>query len=244
MAELEGASTSASASARPHAPGAEPTAAATQFSVLVRALLSVGLVLGLSSVATLASWQTSTTISPGPLSAGELTILHSGVDFGDTTMVLPAQNLHHLLPGENAAFTFTVTNASASDVPAKLSIDAWATGQAKTPMRILFYEGGTASNTPVGGGDNAKNVGITAGTVRGGSCSGTQVSQGVRAFGTEASPTEMIAPDKQPMLQPGETKRFCYLIGIGLGELSSPSSPEIGTSMTLYFTVHGTQVRQ
>lgn len=220
-----------------------PTVSTGRFGVLLRALLSVGLVLGLSSVATLANWEATVSVTPGALSTGELTLLHSGEDFGETTMILPAQNLQHLLPGERAAYTFTVTNAATSDVAASLSIDAWATGHAKEPMRILFYEGGSASNAPVAGGDNANKVAITAGTYRGGSCSGTLISQGIRPFGTEAAPSEMIVASKRPVLQPGQSTTFCYVLGVGLDELSAPTSPDIGTAMTLFFTVRGSQVQ-
>lgn len=142
----------------------------TFFTVLrsarTRALLSLGIILGLTSVSTMAFWTDQAVLNSGPIQSGMLNLQLDGAENIPTSTKLAITNM---IPGESVAATIRVDRASNS-IPFTYSASAVTTNTngLATALRFKVFTGGTAGA-----------VSTTATGIRTQPCSGTQVSGGV-----------------------------------------------------------------
>ena len=130
-------------------------------STRVRALLSIGIVLGFGAVGTLAYWTDSATLTGGTFQSGKLDLkLNGGDSFANTTFTAP-----NLQPGESIASSFPVNNAGTID----FNFTATGISSGGTAPYLLF----TVKTT-----STASNLGTATAGDRVGTCSGTATAFG------------------------------------------------------------------
>jgi hypothetical protein len=162
----------------------------------VRAVLALGVLLGASPVATLASWQSARTVDVGSFLTGNLdlrlrdasTTVGTGGTFVNVDLA-PAG----LVPGESVAASFPVRNDGTTAFTWLAT--ATASGSLAPGLTFTTYVGGTATN------------GVSLLDVRTGSCGGTASTSGQTLNGT--SKTVVTA---QPSLAPGASRQVCVLM--------------------------------
>jgi predicted ribosomally synthesized peptide with SipW-like signal peptide len=122
--------------------------------VRVRALLSLGVALGIGSVGTFASWTDDVTITGTTFTAGTLDLQVNNVDsYATTSLSMPA-----MVPGNTSAEILTVKNNGT--VPAKYTLTGGLTGTyaadyntaGATGLLLTIRLGGTKSGTTCTGG--------------------------------------------------------------------------------------------
>lgn len=217
------------------------------FSVFVKLLLCVGMLLGLVNVQTLASWSTASTVETGALDAGTLDVTINGKLAGQVNLngstIETSWKIERMLPSERIPLEFTVKNASTGNATAKINVGAWASGALGPDLRLLFYQG---SAVPAGlaPGDNAKLTNIDARTFRMGSCTGTDLGGTWLLFGASAAGANKTFMDaaEQPELAPGDSVTFCAIVAVDTNTNVSANSPVRGSTGTLHFPIYGKQV--
>ena len=131
----------------------------------VRALLSLGLLLGITQVGTLASWTDSATVQGGNLSSGTLDLTvgeasanqlsGSGGTWTHTTLALAA-----MAPGESVARSLTVGNGGSVALTYNATV-VTSNNDLQTGLQLTVVEGATVANT-----------GTQAANNRAGTCTG------------------------------------------------------------------------
>lgn len=128
-------------------------------SARLRALMSLGMVLGLGAMGTLAVWSTSATATSGEFVTGSVDIKLDGNDGlqADTykinfpvTPLLPGQSTAKLIPVQNRGtlpFNYGVTVVGSGALPAALSLSARSDATVNVGATSLTCTGGTAQNT-------------------------------------------------------------------------------------------------
>ncbi|MFC8527452.1 TasA family protein [Nocardia sp. NPDC057227] len=136
-------------------------------SARVRALLTLGIVLGLGTAGTLAAWSDSATATSGTFSIGTLDLR---VD--DTKeLALPALALTGMLPGESVAAQLTAQNRGTIPLTYTMAASTPAGSAALAGyLQISIHPGGAASNAAANG-------------MRTGTCSGTRLAQATLTAG-------------------------------------------------------------
>ncbi len=131
-------------------------------STRTRALLSLGIVLGLTSVSTLAFWTDEAQLNTGTIQSGMLNLQIDGAENVPTSTKLAITSM---IPGESVAATIRVDRASNS-IPFTYSATAVTTNTngLATALRFKVYTGGTAGT-----------VSTNANGIRTQACGGTQV---------------------------------------------------------------------
>ena len=123
-------------------------------SVRVRALLSLGVALGIGSVGTFASWTDDVTVTGATFTAGTLDLQVNNVDsYATTTLTMTA-----MIPGNTSSEVLTVKNNGT--VPAKYTLTAGLTGTnaadyntaAANGLLLTIRLGGTKSGATCTGG--------------------------------------------------------------------------------------------
>ena len=197
----------------------------------VRALLSLGLLLGISQVSTLASWTDSATVQGGSLSTGtlDLTVGESapnqltgqGGTWTHSTLTLGA-----MAPGESVARALTVGNGGsvALTYAATVTTSTNELYNVSAPgLQLTVLDGGTPTNT------GAQATNNRTGTCTGGSAtalSNTNVS-------TTASPLH----GSTASLASGASRTYCVLARLAT---SAPNAMQ-GKSPFLTFTFSAQQ---
>lgn len=124
------------------------------FSVRVRALLSLGVALGIGSVGTFASWTDDVTVSGTTFTAGTLDLQVNNVDsYATTTLTMTA-----MVPGSTSSEVLTVKNNGT--VPAKYTLTGGLSGAnaaeyntaASNGLLLTIRLGGTKSGATCTGG--------------------------------------------------------------------------------------------
>lgn len=124
------------------------------FSVRVRALLSLGVALGIGSVGTFASWTDDVTVTGTTFTAGTLDLQVNNADsYATTTLSMTA-----MVPGTTSSEVLTVKNNGT--VPAKYTLTGGLTGThaadystaAANGLLLTIRLGGTKSGTTCTGG--------------------------------------------------------------------------------------------
>lgn len=137
-----------------------PAGAGGRWSV-ARAVLSLGLVVGLGAVGTLAYWSDTATLSGGGFEAGVLDLKLSGADTLDLTATF---KLATMVPGESVAALVAVQNSAPSSVTFNYTATGLASGGLAPYLIFEVFLGGTHSNTTNGSG---LRVGACTGTTTG-----------------------------------------------------------------------------
>jgi predicted ribosomally synthesized peptide with SipW-like signal peptide len=123
-------------------------------SVRVRALLSLGVALGIGSVGTFASWTDDVTVTGTTFTAGTLDLQVNNADTYTTTSL----SMSAMVPGSTSAEILTVKNNGT--VPAKYTLTGGLTGAnaadfntaAANGLLLTIRLGGTKSGTTCTGG--------------------------------------------------------------------------------------------
>jgi len=142
-------------------------------SVPIRALLSLGIVLGIGATGTLAYFTDDATLTTGSFTSGKLDLtLDQGTSSTTTgqggTLAKTALGIAAMIPGESVAADVVVKNNAGVAFGYKASgkLDAGSTFPTTAPVKLTFLVyAGTASNT-----------GTQAAGTRTGSCTGTLVA--------------------------------------------------------------------
>ena len=130
------------------------------WSVRIRALLSLGVVLGFGAVGTAAYWTDQATLAGTTFTAGTLDLKLDGNLAGPGgSYTKTSLGITNLIPGESVAVTVSVQNAGT--VGFKYTAKAYNTGDLSSGLRWTVVANSTASNS-----------GTEAAGTRAGSCCG------------------------------------------------------------------------
>lgn len=169
-------------------------------SAQVRALLSLGLLLGVGSVSTMASFSDDATMSAGSFATGTLDVrlnantnnVGQGGTFANTTFAVP-----DLVPGESLASSFPVRNDGSVPFKYTATATAAAAGTNLAPaLKFTTYLGGTASNG-------------TTGTLRTGSCTGIAATSSQTLSATAST---VVGTAQQ--VNVGASQSVCVLVSL------------------------------
>lgn len=190
-----------------------------------RAVLGLGIALGLTSVNTLAYWTDEAAMTTGQIQSGSLDLLIDGQLSGQGGSVTrSAINASSMLPGESFAFTVPVQRAPNT---AGFAVTATATsaGALAAHLRWSVHEG-TAGTQTVG-----------ANSIRSNTCGGTQLSDNV-ALGASG---QVVIPTTNPVNLGGATltKNLCIRVTL---PSSAPNAAQ-STSATATFNLTATQLQ-
>jgi predicted ribosomally synthesized peptide with SipW-like signal peptide len=194
----------------------------------IRALLSLGIVVGLGAVGTLAYWTDDATITSSSFSTGTLDVAlndgligpaNNGGTISDTTFTLS-----DMIPGESFARTVKVGNAGS--VRLNYTAKAWNSGTLASGLRWTVVAGSTASNS-----------GSTAAGNRTGACSvGTTTATDVTLGTTSGTATTVIAT-KRP-INVTSFENVCVIAKVD----SAAGNALQGTSASATLIFNGTQI--
>ncbi|AYA23741.1 SipW-dependent-type signal peptide-containing protein [Rhodococcus rhodochrous] len=166
---------------------------ATAAGIRLRAILSLGIVLGLGATGTLASWANSTTATSGVLSTGTVDLrVNSVKTFSFTDLALSG-----MLPGESRAAVLQVQNTqSTMDVRYTMSAATPAGSPALASLlQVRVHSGGTPTNSTTGG-------------LRTGNCAGgSPISSG---FLTPGGSTPLIS-GQRPLAARVGVETLCFI---------------------------------
>ncbi len=196
----------------------------------VRALLSLGIVVGLGAVGTLAYWTDDATITSSSFSSGRLDVtlndqLAGAVNNGGTTSDVDFK-LAEMIPGESFARTVKVGNAGT--VGLTYTAKAWNTGTLASGLRWTVVAGSSASNT------GTLAAGDRVGTCSAGTTTATTVTLGTSA----GTATTVITPKRTINATAPTFENVCVIAKLD----SSAGNALQGTSASATFTFNGTQL--
>lgn len=147
----------------------------SRISVRLRALLSLGIVLGFGSVSTLAYWTDTATMNTGAITSGSLDLQLSGNLAGQGgTWNNSSFAFANMIPGESFALTVPVQRA-ANSAPFTYTATGAASGGLASHLRWTVTAGSAGSQT------------VSANGVRTQSCGGTTLASNVTLGGTAAN---------------------------------------------------------
>lgn len=190
-------------------------------STRTRALLTLGVVLGLGSVSTLAYWTDQATVNTGTFSSGTLNLKVNGDEGNPTPYAWTTFNASNLVPGESVAASFNVQNTGS--VPFTYTATATASGALAPNLRFTVRTGATASTS-----------GTEAANNRVGSCTGgTAQTAGVTLSGSATS----VAPNAEQVAASG-SQTFCVIATLDAGTPVSAG----GNSASATFVVNAKQL--
>lgn len=145
-------------------------------SARIRAVLSLGIVLGLTSVSTLAYWTDEAQMTTGTIQAGSLDMLiNNNLPGQGGTWANSAMTASNMIPGDSFAFTVPIQRAPNTAAFA-VTATGTASGELAPHLRWSIHEGTAGTSTT-----------NTATGIRSNTCSGTQLSSNVALSGTAAT---------------------------------------------------------
>lgn len=196
------------------------------WSVRIRALLSLGVVLGFGAVGTAAYWTDQATLAGTTFSAGTLDLKLDGNLAGQGgSYTKTSLGITNMIPGESVAVTVAVQNVGS--VGFKYTAKAYNTGGLSSGLRWTVVANSTASN-----------AGTEAAGTRAGSCSGgTTTASAVTLSTNSGSPTTVIGTARTLAATSG-SEDVCII-----GALASSADNSLqGTSATGTFIFDAVQV--
>lgn len=195
-------------------------------STRTRAILSLGMVLGLTSVSTLAYWTDEAQLTTGTIQAGslDLLILDGRLDGQGGSVTNTAMSATAMIPGESFAFTVPVQR-KANTAGFALTATGTAAGGLSPHVQWSVYEGTAGTQT------------TNANGIRSNTCSGTQLSTNVTLDGT-AKP---LIPTATPVNLGGTTfsKNLCFRVAMPAGTGNTAQ----GTTGTATFSLTANQLQ-
>ena len=194
----------------------------------LRGILSLGILVGLGGIGTLAYWTDDATVTTGSFTSGTLDVtlndaLAGQANNGGTTADA-AFALTDLIPGESVARTVKVGNAGS--IPLAYTAKAWNTGALAVGLRWTVVAGSTSSN-----------AGTVAAGNRTGSCSsGTTTATNVTLGTASGSATTVLTPNRT--IATGAFENVCVIATLDSGAGNSLQ----GASASATVTFNGVQV--
>jgi alternate signal-mediated exported protein len=197
----------------------------------IRAVLGLGILLGVSQVGTLASWTDSATIQGGTLTSGTLDLL-VGENVADQlvgqggTWVHASLSLNGMVPGESVARMLTVKNGGSArlNVNGTLATDTNALTGSNTGLQVTVVQDATS----------ATNSGAVGNNDRTGVCVGGTATQ---LTGNSVSTASLPLLSGPVSLPSGAEKKYCVMAKLAN---SSPDGMQ-GKSVTLTLTFNAGQ---
>ncbi len=193
----------------------------------VRALLSLGLLLGISQVGTLASWTDSATVQGGGFTSGtlDLTVGESsanqlsgqGGTWTHTNLTLSA-----MAPGESVAKLLTVGNGGSVALTYNATV-VTTNNDLQNGLQLTVIDGATVGNT-----------GTQAANNRAGTCTG---GTGTSLTNTNVSTTASSLHSSAVALATGVTRTYCVRVALAS---SAPNSMQ-GKTTNLTFSFNAQQ---
>jgi predicted ribosomally synthesized peptide with SipW-like signal peptide len=129
-------------------------------STRARALLTLGMVLGLGAMTTLAYWTDTATVTTGSFTSGTLNLKVDGNEGNPTAYSLTTFTAANLVPGESVAGSFAVQNTG--NVDFTYTATGTATGALAPSLRFTVKTGATSSTTGSAGSRVGSCTGGTA----------------------------------------------------------------------------------
>lgn len=193
-------------------------------STRTRALLSLGIVLGLTSVSTLAFWTDEAQLSTASIQSGMLNLQLEGAENLPATTKLAITGM---IPGESVAATIRVDRA-ANSIPFTYGATAVTTSSnaLATALRFKVYAAGSAGNV------------TTTNGLRTQTCGGTQIWGGTA--GLAWSPAANVITNRASALSTTPTQagvvseNLC--IQASLPSATGNDAQSLSTAATLTFT--------
>jgi predicted ribosomally synthesized peptide with SipW-like signal peptide len=161
-------------------------------SARVRAILSLGIVLGFGVTATLAQWTDTANVTTGTFTAGSLDLQIDGNQGKPAAYAKTALAMPDMYPGASVAAMLAVQNKSSA---AKLTytMTGSATGTLGAALKLKIFTGGTAAN--------ANGVGT---------CDGTQVGSEISLSNTAG--TAIISTERGPLAASTGVENLCFRV--------------------------------
>lgn len=186
-------------------------------SVRVRALLSLGVALGIGSVGTFASWTDDVTVTGTTFTAGTLDLQVNNVDsYATTTLSMTA-----MVPGSTSAEVLTVKNNGT--VPAKYTLTGGLTGTNAADFNTAAANG-LLLTIRLGGSKS------------GATCTGGTALVTDQALTSTTTTTILARRPTTALTASGGTESLCFQVKLSD---TAPSSLQ-GKSATATFTATGT----
>lgn len=183
----------------------------------IRALLGLGLLVGLGQVGTLASWTGEAAVTAGSIQTGTLDLGLNGALAGPGgTWVNTSLTTTDFYPGESTARQITVTNLGTTAL--EWTASAQAAGAATSWMQVGVYPAGEASNQGYIG-------------ARSGSCTGTSTFSGALS----STPSTVVGSPQA--LAAGASQTLCLRIAM---PATTPGTAA-GTSATMTLIIAARQ---
>lgn len=206
----------------------------------VRAVLSLGIALGLGAVGTMAFWSSTDSVDSGSVTAAQLDVTVNGNLAGaasrDGQVTEVSWAMNQILPGERRAVSFTVANNGVGNIPFDLRLNGYTNGTLGDRLRFTLYDGGTAVNS--GGSLTAP----TQNQYRTGVCQGgTQVGPSFVAVGGSAA-TSTVLDSTKLQLNVGQSHTYCAVIALDSGPSTFNNTSLWDTKATAVFVVRATQL--
>ncbi len=178
----------------------------------LRAVLSLGCILGLGVVGTSAAWSDEATAVSGTFSTGSVDIQLNNSQGNPTAYAFTTLNMSSMKPGQSKAATLPVQNKGT--LPFNYSMSTSASGALAPYLTVAIYPGGSASNSG--------NIG---------SCTGSALS------GHPAALSSVTVPSRGPLAATSGSETLCFLVALSA---TAPTSVQSATaSATFTFTATG-----
>lgn len=187
-------------------------------SMQLRAVLTLGIVLGIGATATGALWTQSVSVPGTTFTAGTLDLqINDRVDdaYPFTTLALA-----NMLPGDSYSAVLTVQNKS-QFAAMRVTMDGRASGTLGSALSVSLYWDGSATNSGFSG-----------------TCSGTAVASATTLSGTDQTLITSVLTDARPAITAGSAQTVCVRIELPAAAASSLA----GQSTQAVFTVRATSV--
>ncbi|WP_084865928.1 SipW-dependent-type signal peptide-containing protein [Prescottella equi] len=161
-------------------PGFATRARATLTGSRTRAVASLGIVLGLGAIGTLAAWSDTAVATSGTFSTGSIDLKLNGNDGNPTAYSFATLTKAGMLPNDSVAATLPVQNLGT--VPFTYTMSANSTTSGLAPYMRVTVTNGASNGSTCGGTAIASNVAL----VSGGSAS---IISAARSIGGSSSET-------------------------------------------------------
>ncbi|MBJ7481254.1 MULTISPECIES: SipW-dependent-type signal peptide-containing protein [Rhodococcus] len=133
-------------------------------STRFRALLALGMVLGVGGVTTLAAWTSSATATSGNITTGSINLQLNSTAQPTLTKSLNFSELGKsgMIPGDSNTALIKVNNlGTASTVPLKYTITSTSDGALTTSLRMTVSSNGTVANKCTDGTNVVSSLALT-----------------------------------------------------------------------------------
>lgn len=186
----------------------------------VRAILSLGIVLGLGGVSTMAFWTDTATVDSGALSSGRLDLLVDGnLEGQGGSVTQPNLTIANMVPGESVAVTVSVQRAP-STVGFTYTATASATGTLATHLRWTVTAGSAGTPQVAGNG------------IRTNTCGGATLFPSAALSTVPASPTTVIG-DQRSLSGATMSENICIRVALPADAPNAAQSSSATASFVL-----------